>query len=227
MGLPPMGHAVRQDGQGFVPAILRRIFESAGYAFSFVPLPYTRAVAGLVTGEVDCTLDLGRRRAGVLYGGPFLAMFDLSVARLRTTPWQGVQSLKDTRVAFQHGFDLQDFLPVPVVPLPVFDLASSFHMLDLGLASYALDDASLLREAMYDSGLGGQEFVIDPIKSLEARPIFADTPVGRALRTTYDTGMRELAESGELETLLLGGGVSEAETALVLGQAAISGARPQ
>jgi hypothetical protein len=214
--MPPAGHAVRADGTGFLPALLREVFEPAGYAFTFRPLPYDRAVDELTRGGVDCTLDVARPRTNIVRGRTTLALYDLSAAHLRTMDWRGVPSLAGERVVYQYGFDPQDLLPVAFLPQPVFHLASAFHMLDRKLAAYALDDANLLRAAMAETDFGSDQFMISPIKTLKVAPIFADTETGRALRDTYDRRMAELMDSGAVEAILRRGGLDESKLARIL-----------
>ncbi len=214
--MPPAGHVVRADGTGFLPVLLREVFEPAGYTFTFRPLPYDRAVDDLTRGGVDCTLDVDRPRTNIVRGRTTLALYDLSAAHLRTTDWRGVSSLAGERVVYQHGFDPQDLLPVTFLPQPVFDLASAFHMLDRKLAAYALDDANLLRAAMAETDYGSDQFMISPIKTMKVTPIFADTETGRALRDIYDSRMAELRTSGALEAILRRGGLDESKVARIL-----------
>ena len=201
-GMPYVGHAVLPGQTGLVVNILRRVFEPEGVEFKHVVMHYERAVAELDQGLIQCTLDVGNRHPKALEAARPLLNYDLAAARLATTPWKGVESLRGTRTAYLHGFDLHTLVPVPFTPQPVFDLASAFPMLEDGFVSFILDDVRLLGHAMRDSRIPSHLFVIEPIKSLPVKVIFASTDQGRRFRDIYDRRMRELAASGELVGLL-------------------------
>lgn len=207
-GMPYLGQVVRPRNQGALTAVLKAVYAYDGIDLRHEALPYERALEGLRQGAVDCTLVLKGDHKGVLQGETTLATYDLAAAYLRETGWVGIQSLKDQRVAYLHGFDLETLLPVPILPQLVYDLSSAYHMLERGHVTYVLDDVALLRDAMYDSQLPSSEFSITEFASYEVRPIFADTPKGRRLRDIYDRRMKVLIETGDFVDILKKNGMS-------------------
>lgn len=206
-GMPYTGHAVKKDGTGSLQIMLREIYESADIVFEYQQMPYSRVSEALAKGSIDCTVTIKERNLGGTLGDFSLGYYALSAACLKDTPWQGVQSLKDARVAFQHGYELEELIPVPFVTQMLYDSATAFHMLDSGLILYVLDDERLLKAAMLDSNLPSHLFAIHPIKTLEVRPTFAKTPSGEKCREIFNRRMRELIRSGEAAQLYLDAGV--------------------
>lgn len=208
-GMPYIGHAVKQGRTGTITEILKAVYEPEDVVLEHKALPYERTLSELMTGKIHCTLDVKDNRKGVLQGKSTIAIYDLSAAYMRTTEFKGVQSLKDTRVAFLHGFAIDNFLPVKFTPQQVYDLTSAFHMLDSGHVAFVLGDTELLKTAIYESKLVSADFSITAIKSFDVRPVFAPTDEGRRFRTMYDRRMRELLDSGELEEVMRKAGTGE------------------
>lgn len=207
--MPYIGHAVKPGNSGLVNEILTAVFEYDDIELQHVAMPYNRALEALRTGEVDCTLDIENNQREVLQGSLAMARYDLSTAYLRATPFEGVKSLADQRVAYLHGFGLDNFLPVSFTPQQVYDLSSAFHMLDRGHVQFVLGDSLLLKDAIYESRLPSYEFVISKLKSFEVRPIFAKTDRGRRLRDIYDREMRKLIATGDFTEIMERHGLSE------------------
>lgn len=208
-GMPTIGHAVKANGTGLITDILKEVFEPEHIDLNYVSLPYKRALEELTTGEIHCSLDVKDNRKGVLQGRATMVYYDLSVAYLRKTGWKGVESLAEQKVAYLHGFDIENFLSVKVHPQMVYDLSSAFHMLDRGHVAYVLDDGRLLEDAMYESKLSYGEFEISPIKSMEVRPIFTPTEKGRRFRDIYDRRIKEMIASGKLQEILRSNGLNK------------------
>jgi len=208
-GMPYIGRAVQPDQAGIVINVLRLVFESQGVEVRHEVMPYERAGDEVEKGIIQCTLDVGNRHPKALAAERPLLNYDLGAARLVTTPWKGVESLKDTRVAYLHGFDLHTLIPVTFTPQPVFDLASAFPMLEEKFIAFILDDVRLLDRAMRDSRIPSHFFTIEPVTSLPVRLVFAPTDEGRRFRDMYDRRIRDLAASGELTRVLLESGLSQ------------------
>ena len=201
-GMPLMSKIVQKDQRGTINAVLKAVFEPERIRFRHVTLPYERAVAETKQGEIQCTLDVGTKLSDLRQGTHPLYFCDLSAARLQTTPWKGEASLMGKRVACPQGIGFEKLLSVKYTPHYVYSLSSAFHLLEQGLVQYALEDETLLREAMHDSKLPSHFFAIDLIRSFAVYPVFAPTEEGNRFREIYDRRMRELAASGELATIL-------------------------
>ena len=201
-GMPYVDPVILKNQSGIAVNILRRIFEPEGVEFRHVVMPYERAIDELEQGLIQCTFDVGNRVKKGLPGERPLLNCDLAAARLATTPWKGVESLRGTRVAYLHGFELDDMVKVPFTPQAVYDLASAFPMLEDGFVAFILDDVRPLSMAMRESRIPPHLFVIEPIRTLPVKLAFAPTDEGRRFRDIYDRRMRELAASGELAALL-------------------------
>lgn len=199
--MPYLGHAVQRDQTGLINDLFKAVFKRENVIFRHVDMPYSRALQALKDGTAQCTLDVGTEK-NVLRSKTTLLFYDLSVAYMRDTPWEGVQSLKNQKVAYLHGFDIHRFLPVEFIPQQVYDLTSAFHMLDRDFAKYILDDNMLLTDALFESRLPAHEFVIKPIKSLQVRVIFQDSDEGRKLRDIFDRRIVEMLQNGEFHAVM-------------------------
>ena len=207
--MPLMGEAVKKDQHGMIIAVFKAVYEPAGIRFRHQNMPYDQAVAAAEQGKVHCTLDVKERKGKLVRGDHPLFFYDLASARLKTTEWKGLDSLKGKRVAYLHGLGLETFLPVKFVPHHIFDLASAFHLLDQGIVQYAMDDSRLLRYAQRDSKLPSHFFLIDPIRSFEIYPVFAPTEEGNRYREIYNRRMKEITASGDLASVLTRNGLSD------------------
>lgn len=189
-GMPYLGHAVKPQRGGVVNAILTEVFEGAEIDFEHVALPYTRALREVRQGKLDLTLDVENNRKGVLHGTTTMVFYDLSVAFLRSSGFEGMKSMANERVAYLHGFNIEKYLPVPVKTHLVYALSSAFHLLELGEVKYVLGDYELLKNALHESGLADTSQVIQRLKSYRVHPIFAPTEKGRRYRAVYERRLR-------------------------------------
>jgi polar amino acid transport system substrate-binding protein len=210
-GMPYVGHAVSPHETGSITSILKAIYKPTGIKLVHKELPYKRAISELSSGKIQCSLDRADNRKEFYQGKNTIAFYDLSVAHMSKTKWDGLDSLKDKKVAYLHGFDIEKHLPVKFKPQTVYDLSSAFNMLDQGQIPFILDDKHLLEYAMYDSKAPTQNIVINKIKSFEIRPIFSRTKEGLRFRNLYDQRMKEIIASGELAEILRDNGKSTSE----------------
>jgi len=208
-GMPYLGQAVKQGNTGLITDILKAVYGPERIVLHHIVIPYKRAIEGLVTGEIHCTLDFKNSHKEVLQSKSTIAFYDLSAAYLRKTGFTDVKDLADKKVGYLHGFDLKSFLPVKILPQLLYDLSSGFHMLERKHASYILGDGWLLKDAMYESKLPSCEFQITKIKSFEVCPVFAPTDAGRRYRDIYDRRMKEMIATGELQKILKAYGLSK------------------
>lgn len=195
--MPCIGDVVGEHETGLITVILAAVYTPESIEFHHVSLPYQRAVEEVVTGKIDCTLDVLPRK-GTAQASATMAFYDLSAAYLHKTGWQGVQSLKGKPVAYLHGFNLENLVPVTFSPQVVYDLSSAYHLLDRGDVAYILDDNYLLKQALHDSRLPAAGFAISRIQSFKVKPIFSDTATGRLYRDIYDRRIKEMLADGEL-----------------------------
>ena len=197
-----MGNAIGEKGSGLLMEILTTVYAPTGYELVHLELPYKRAVAELLTGAIHCTMDVNTNRKGVLQSKVPIVTYDLSVAYIRTTDFKNIQSLKGKKVAYLHGFDLEELLPVKFKIREAYDLSSAVRLLDRGHVDYILGDIHLLKNAILEAKLPYSEFEMKHLMTMLAHPIFTKTAKGRILRDIYDRRMRELVKTGEFQTIM-------------------------
>ncbi len=200
-GMPYAGHAVMRNGKGLMIDMLKAVFEREKVDFEHKVMPYDNAVEAVEKGTIHCTLDLEQRHKN-LQAKVTPAFYDLGVAYLRSTEFKNMKSLAGKRVAYVHGFGLQQFLPVKIRPQLVYDLSSGFHMLERGNATYVMGDARLLKEAMFESKIPAGIFEIKKLMSFKLKFIFAPTKEGRLFRDIYDRRMKEMMKSGHFQEIM-------------------------
>ena len=208
-GMPYLGHAVSPHETGLITSILKVIYRPEGIKLIHKELPYKRALKELAAGKIQCSLDIRDNRKGFYQGKATMAFYDLSAAHKNTMQWKGVESLEGKKVAYLHGFDIENHVPVKISTQTVYDLSSAYHMLDLGYVAFILDDNRLLKDAMYDSKVPTHDIVISWIRSFEVRPIFSKTEEGLRFRDIYERRMQKMIKSGELTEILQKNGVSK------------------
>jgi len=215
-GMPFLYQIVQPGNSGVITSLLETVYAPDNLDFIHKPLPYVRILEALKKGNIHCTLALKDRIDGVLQGDVTVVTYDIAVAHLRTTPFAGVQSLAGRRVAARFGFGLSELLGVPFQYQPIYALSSGFHMLDRDHVKFVLGDRRLLRHAMWESHLSPADFLFDDIGSYEVRVIFAPTEKGRRFLEIFNSRMKELRASGEIQTLMLSMGVTEADLDRIL-----------
>lgn len=214
-GMPYMGHAVMLGGKGVFVDILKAVYEPEKIDLIHKALPYGRAVQGVENGTIHCTIDVEPRHKK-LQAKYVPAIYDLSVAYMRSIDFKGVKSLEGKRIAYVHGFGLKDFIPVKVKTQLVYDLSSGFHMLERGNVSFVLGEDRLLKAAMYDSKIPAGIFAVTPLREFNTKVIFAPTEEGRRFRDIYDRRMKEMMKSGEFRRIMESYGSSDKEIQRVL-----------
>jgi len=208
-GMPYIGRAVLPRQAGMVTAILQRVFEPEGVVLRHQAMPYHRALAELERGEIECTLSIGDAPPRSLPAVHPVFLYDLAAARMASTAWKGVASLRDGRVAYVHGFDLAAVTGEKFTPQLVYDPSSAFPLLEAGFVNFILGDRETLETARRTSGLHSHLCAIEPIRTLPVRLVFAPTEAGRRFRDIFDRRMQSLAGSGDLADVLAECGLPE------------------
>lgn len=201
-GMPYLGEAVMPGGKGLLVDLLKEVFDPENILLEHEPMPYVRALEGVREGTIHCTMDVHGRNPK-LEAKMTPALYRLSVAHLRTTEFKDIKSMEGTRVAYVHGFDSEQFLPVKIKTQLVYDLSSGFHMLANEHVSFVLGDMRLLKDAMFDSKIPPAIFTITPLKTLKSVLLFAPTKEGQFFRDVYDRRMKTLFKNGTFERIML------------------------
>lgn len=207
-GMPYIGHAVGPHETGLITSILKAVYKPESINLVHKELPYKRALEELASGTIQCTLDLKDHRKGFYQGKTTMAFYDLSATYKNKTEWKGVDSLRGAKVAYLHGFDLENFISVNFEPQLVYDLSSAFHMLDRGHVDFILGDKLLLQDAMYESKVPSHDLVVSKIKSYEVRPLFSKNAAGLKFRDIYDRRMKGMMATGEFAEIVFEQGLT-------------------
>lgn len=199
--MPYMGHVVMRGGKGLMVELLKSAYFPEKIDLDHQALPYERALAAVKDGTADCTLDIqGRNKK--LESKTVPAVYNMAVAYLRENGFKGIKDLTGKRVAFVHGFGIEEYIPVKIKIQLVYDLSSGFHMLERGHASFVLGDERLLKRAMFDSKIPPGIFEITQLKTFNVKMIFAATKAGRFYRDVFDRRMREMMRTGEFAEIM-------------------------
>lgn len=215
-GMPYLGHAVKPQQTGVIIDLFKMIYEPEDILFRHERLPYPRALEKAREGLVHFTLGIRDDRKGLLQTDTVLATYDLAVAYNHKVGFKDLTSLKNKRVAFLHGFGLDEYVPVEFKTQYVYDLSSAYHMLDRDHVQYVLGDSALLKDAMLDSHLPTGAFVIKELRTFFVRPMFAPTADGRLMRDIYERRMKKLIATGDFQDLMREYGLSEKSIQKVL-----------
>ena len=207
--MPYVSRAVKPGETGMITDVLKEIFEQEDIEFEHRNLPYTTALEDLQKGTVHCTLAIKDTQDSAIQGSAAIATYDLAVIYRLEDGFDGIENLEGERVACMYGFELERLLPVRVLAQTGYDLTSVLHLLDRGHVKYALDEETLLKDALLEAQLPTSEFGITRLMSLQVHPIFAPTDTGKRFQTLYDQKIKDMAASGKLRDILRAAGLRE------------------
>jgi len=114
---------------------------------------------------------------------------------------QDQSDLAGLTVGWVRGYAYDLYLDVDVEKVTVNKRVLGMKMLDAGRLDMFLDAYIELEKATPESGLDMDVYAIKEFIELGLYPAFAPTEKGKALSMIWDTRIKELMESGELDKL--------------------------
>lgn len=195
------------DGTGLYHEILARIFTPHGIQ---VVHQYTNAKRGLFlvknaladiyTCKADITdhPDLMLARTP-MYEGKIYALFRTD----RIKNWRGISSLAHQRVVWRWGHYKKSEFPVDIIVEEADSGEDALCQIDLGRADFYVDDLNLIKEAMTIArgSTDRKGYVIEPVGKRTYHPAFKNSSRGKFLMELYESGMKKLHRSGELQAV--------------------------
>ena len=211
--------ATNADGSGFYWALTRSVYREEGYAVQFQILPYPRATARVLSGAADLWLGAYPDEIpGALYPQtPFDADILSIAVRADRVPAEQRRSgeqqaataaltaelLEDQAVAWQEGYELEQYLPVAVRPRPVPSREAGVAMVYRRRVAAVVDSRHELEIARAEMGFTDEQIVILPLYEIPLVPGFRNDERGLRLQEVWDRRMQALHESGALRRIYL------------------------
>ncbi len=204
----------RKDG-GALSRLVRDIFKAAGYQVEFVYYPWDRNLLMLEQGGLDAVMPYvcspARQRVSTCSDAVVKGEVVLFQRADQQLDWSSIEDLKRFRIATTHGYSYG----------PQFDAAlqngqlqvqqsgkedTGFRLLDLGRVDFHPQDRAvgyaMLRRMFAPEARAA---ITHHPRMLNTEPLHLLFRKGDAradqLRKVFNTGLRRLAESGELQRL--------------------------
>ncbi len=193
--------ATNTDGTGLYFDILRAVFEKEGISVNFKIVPYARSTVLIQKGQADVMVgSYADEIEGVTYPDLFFDADDVSALFLsaNSSSWGGEPGLKDTRCSYIRGYELDEYIDVPIKIFEVDDRETALKMLKAGRVDYYLDACSELESMIEDFPQYADIVSIESIKNLELYMCFQGNQRGKELAGKWDVRINEMMKSGEL-----------------------------
>jgi len=202
---------------GYELDIINSIFHKQGYTLEYRLLPWARAIKEATVGRLDALLSPGRKEA------PNLIFPEESIGRLKwcfytlnesTWNYAGVSSLKDVTLGFLQGNvmsgNVQEYIEQHknnnLLVQPIYQtnwIDMNFNKLAMGRITAILDEQYTLDYHIKENGKSSQFRKAGCLDSEAMYIAFSPiNPKAKEFSSLFDTGIRKLRKSGELQKIL-------------------------
>lgn len=194
-----------RDGTGLYHEILNEVFGLYGIRVKRVYVPSERALQLVKEGTADFqTCYDAVEEPFILAKHPMYAnQFHVFFNKEAVGPWQGVESLRDKRVACRIGYYTEDNFSVPVKLHPVKTGVAALNMVILGRMDFYVDDRNFIEISLKENTIpiDMADFDIQPAGSRAYYPVFYPSERGLRIKALYEQGMERLFREGRLQPI--------------------------
>lgn len=200
---PAWGWLTEEDGSGLYWALLRAVYEPAGYELAIHTRPYSRAVQTVLSGKFDAWPgSYPQEHADAVYpdwhmdAEPVYAAYDPDIIE----SWANQESLRGRRVAWVRDYNYQKYLDVPVEAFRQNGRQAGLKQVAQGRVAAFLDARSSLEQALAESSLSDQ-LALGWVRAIELYMAYAPNARGRRLAAIWDRRFPELLADGTVADL--------------------------
>ena len=204
---PEWENQTNRDGTGLFFDILHAVYDPVGITLEISIIPTKRSILMLKKQEVDASLGFYSEEVGRLIGWDFYQtpknplMDERFVAickKERAREWHFPGSLRDARVAWIEGYDLDNRIAVALHYQKITTQAQGWNLLRADRVDYYIDSASDSMAEARKRGVNLDEFHIETIWVDKMYIPFALSERGAYFLTVFDQRIKALRRSGEL-----------------------------
>ena len=190
-----------EDGSGLYYDILRAVYEPEGIGVTTKAVPYVRSTVMVQTGKADVVVGSYIDEIGnVTYPEKYFDADDVSAMFLKRneSSWTGESGLRDKKCSYIRGYEMNEYIDVPIQVYEVDDREAALKMLSAGRIDYFLDNYAELETALEENPSYNGQVTIESIKNLYLYMGFQNNASGKKLAEIWDTRIEEMKSSGEL-----------------------------
>lgn len=208
---PEFYNAADKQGQGFYFDVMRAIYDPLNIKIEYEIMPYSRALHMIETKQADAIFSIysaGLIKKMTQKDGLLTPQHALTVERLsaifikkQNLNWQGINTLKNKKIAWLRGYSYQYFLDVPVKMEELSSYDQIFPLLDRSRIDFYVDGSSVIEHIMDEYKVDKNHYQIEEIVSHNLYIGFSDTSKSQHLIKLFDKRMDELNKNGQLDTL--------------------------
>lgn len=193
----------QEDGTGLYLDIFKAVFEPAGIKVNSTLRSYIGAVSLLRKKEVDAVAgSYSNEINGALYPKNH---FDLDVVvaifKKDKIQWQGLESLKNRRVAWVKGYAYDAYLDFSVNKMEFNTRRDAINVLNSDKVDIMLDSETELKKLLDESKADIGKYGLEKALELKLYLAFADTEKGKQLLQIFDERFQSLIKSGEIKKI--------------------------
>jgi len=200
------------DGTGYYFDILREIYPSPEYVLKVSYVPFRRGLRMVETARADVTLGVNR---GDMDDG-FIAKpvvendtVDLLMSRDLAQKWQGLNSLKNKRIAARSGYNFDIHFDFPIEYSENNSLLGMMRMLKIGRIDAVLDYLADMKNLWEQACLDDNYIIMEAV--LASPAFFAFSREQQDLKKHFETKFQELLQSGRVYELGRKYGIEESQ----------------
>ncbi|WP_421901254.1 substrate-binding periplasmic protein [Maridesulfovibrio sp.] len=206
-----------RNGTGLYHDIMKAIFTDKGYKVETSYFPFKRALMNIRKGGADISGGIEKTSDDYLYSRYPTWVYRIAVMfnKKLLPSWQGIKTITDNinqtvappMQGKEYGINTKE----------IRTRYAALKLLFMGRVKYYLDDCTILKDVMKNKGNGiafeegkdaselrhmdWSQFTIQELSRREWVMVFPKTERGRQVREIYDSGFKQLYESGELHKM--------------------------
>jgi polar amino acid transport system substrate-binding protein len=175
-----------------------------GIKTKFIIQSYDGSVKLVKKNRVDAAVGIYPERVrGALFSQyPFVKDYVLALFKKnKLNQWNGMESLKNKKVAWIKGYAYDQYLEIPVIKKEYYYRDNILRRLDNDQVDFFLDTRNDIESVLNKGIVEVSQYTVETVLELDRYLVFANNRKGRKLKKIFDNRFPHLVESGEIERL--------------------------
>jgi len=193
-----------KDGSGLYFDVVRAIYEPVGIKVKVKIYPYSRTTDMVKNKKADLWLASYIDEEDYAVYPKYYFDQDVVTAMYKTKYFPnfvGEESLKNKNVCWVRGYDIDEYMDVPVIKNERNDRKSILLGLEKDRFDFFLDDRDDMQNAIEKNNFDTKAYSFRELYSFKLYPAFRDDKRGKILRDIWDKRFEKLLKSGELKKI--------------------------
>lgn len=194
-----------RDGTGLYHEVMRKVFSLYGITVEHLYSNSGRSEKLVADNQADIMTCDDKASPPLVMGRYPLYQNDFFVfyKKERIGLWRGNETLRDKEILSQATYYSADNFDVPVKVKNVHTGEQALKMIIWDRSDFYVDDMTLIRQSMRNSGISFQldEYAIKKVGSRRYFPLFNTDTRGKHLQDLYAKGLMALHTKGELKPI--------------------------